>query len=154
MEEGADDDVVGLELLALVVDDLDRAGLVEDDVAALGGLHQAQTAVLDDAGRADADLGGLEPAGGDATDVERTHGQLRAGLADRLRGDDADGVADLGDLVGGRVDAVGLGVDADACSCEVSGDMTLTRSMPDVLDLRGDLLGDEFAGADDAARSA
>ncbi len=38
VEEGADHDVVVLELLALVVEDLDRAGLVEDDVAALGRL--------------------------------------------------------------------------------------------------------------------
>ena len=42
VKEGADNDVVALELLALVVDDLDRAGLVEDDVAALGRLHEAE----------------------------------------------------------------------------------------------------------------
>ena len=68
--------------------------------------------VLDHARGLDADLGGLEAAGGDAADVERAHRQLGARLADRLRGDDADGVADLGDAVRGRVDAVGLGVDA------------------------------------------
>ena len=35
---------------------------------------------------------------GDATLVERTHGQLRAGLADGLRGDDADRLADVDEL--------------------------------------------------------
>jgi hypothetical protein len=42
VQEGADHDVVALELLALVVEDLDRAGLVEDDVSAVGRLHEAQ----------------------------------------------------------------------------------------------------------------
>ena len=39
---------------------------------------------------------------GDAARVERPHRQLRAGLADRLRGDDPDRVADLDDLAGGE----------------------------------------------------
>src|ERR1017187_2269036 len=90
VQEGADDDVVALELLALLVEDQDRAGLVEDDVAALGGLHEPQAAVLDHADGLDADLGRLEPARRDAADVERAHRQLGAGLADRLGGDDAD----------------------------------------------------------------
>ena len=34
-------------------------------------------------------------AAGDAAGVERPHGELRAGLADRLGGDDADRLADL-----------------------------------------------------------
>jgi hypothetical protein len=150
MEEGADNDVVALDLLALVVDDLDRAGLVEDDVPALGGLHQAQRLVLDRAGGLDADLGGLEAAGGDAADVEGAHRQLGAGLADRLRGDDADGVADLGDAVGGRVDAVRLGVDAVlGRRCERRHDLHALDA--DVLDLGRDLLGDELAGAHDVS---
>ena len=37
---------------------------------------------------------------GDTTGVERTHGQLRAGLTDRLGGDDADRLAEVGDLAG------------------------------------------------------
>src|SRR5439155_4913355 len=45
---------------------------------------------LDDARKAVRDVGTS-----DAARVERAHGQLRAGLADRLRGDDANGVADL-----------------------------------------------------------
>src|SRR3954453_1282497 len=39
---------------------------------------------------------------GDTAGVERPHRQLRARLADRLRGDDADRVADLGDLARGH----------------------------------------------------
>ena len=39
---------------------------------------------------------------GHTTRVERPHRQLRARLADRLRGDDADRVADLGHLAGGE----------------------------------------------------
>ena len=41
-----------------------------------------------------------------AADVERAHRQLRAGLADRLRGDDADRQAQLDQLAGRQVAAV------------------------------------------------
>ena len=51
---------------------------------------------------------------GDAAGVEGTHGQLRARLADGLRGDDADGLAGVDRLAGGQVDAVALGADAAA----------------------------------------
>src|SRR4029077_8797857 len=43
---------------------------------------------------------------GDAAGVERPHRQLRARLADRLRGDDPHRVADLAHLAGRREDAV------------------------------------------------
>src|SRR5690606_18207154 len=112
MEEGADHDVVGLDLAILGINDDDRTGLVEHDVGTFGGLHEAEAAILDLAGGAHADLGGLETAGGDAADVERAHGELGARLADGLRGDDADGVAGLGHAVGRGVDAVALAVDA------------------------------------------
>ena len=39
---------------------------------------------------------------GDTTGVERTHGELRARLADGLRGDDADGLAHLDQLAASR----------------------------------------------------
>ena len=41
-----------------------------------------------------------------ATDVERTHGELRAGFADRLGGDDADRFAAFHQPAGGQVAAV------------------------------------------------
>ena len=45
----------------------------------------------------------------DAADVERTHRQLRAGLADRLRGDDADRLADVDHVTASEVAAVARG---------------------------------------------
>ena len=47
--------------------------------------------------------------GGDTTGVEGTHRQLRAGLADGLCGDDADGLADVHGLSGGQRAAVAAG---------------------------------------------
>ena len=65
--------------------------------ATLGDLREAlrlaRLEQLDDARQAVRDV-----RAGDAAGVERPHRQLRAGLADRLRGDDADRVADLGGL--------------------------------------------------------
>ena len=49
---------------------------------------------------------------GDAAGVERPHRQLRARLADRLRGDDADRLADADQLAGGQVAAVAGAADA------------------------------------------
>ena len=48
----------------------------------------------------------------DAADVERTHRELRAGLADRLRGDDADRLADVDHVAAGQVAAVAQRADA------------------------------------------
>ena len=45
-------------------------------------------------------------ARGGAADVEGTHGELRSGLADGLRRDDADGLAHLDHLAGAEVTAV------------------------------------------------
>src|SRR5207247_10701692 len=49
----------------------------------------------------------------DAARVERPHRQLRAGLADRLRGDDPDRVADLAHPAGRQEDAVAAPADAE-----------------------------------------
>ena len=66
-----------------------------DDLAAdlrelRGALRLARLEDLDDARQAVRDV-----RAGDTAGVERPHRQLRARLADRLRGDDADRVADL-----------------------------------------------------------
>ena len=65
----------------------------------LGDLRQAlrlaRLEQLDDTRQTVRDVRAGDPAG-----VERPHRQLGAGLADRLRGDDPDGVADLSDLAG------------------------------------------------------
>ena len=85
---------------------------------------------------------------GDTTGVEGTHRQLRAGLADRLRGDDADGLADVDQLAGGQRAAVALRAGADlALAGEHRADL-------DLLDAGGDELVDDeqaelLAGAGD-----
>ena len=48
----------------------------------------------------------------DAADVERTHRELRARLADRLGGDDADGHAFFDQRAGREVHAVAAAADA------------------------------------------
>ncbi len=78
---------------------------IDTDAVLLGDFRQALRTArleqLDHARQAVRDV-----RAGDAAGVERTHGQLRAGLADRLRGDDADRVADLGERAGGHRAAV------------------------------------------------
>ena len=88
--------LVTLALAAVVVRDQHFAGTRNDDQVALAVGDVAH-------GRGEADR--AVRLGFDArrhrrtrcrtTDVERTHGQLRARLADRLRGDDADRFADV-----------------------------------------------------------
>src|SRR4051812_23878083 len=98
-------------LLAGLVGDDHGAGLVgvlhRDHAADLGDLRQALRLAgleeLHDARQAVRDV-----RAGDAAGVERPHGQLRARLADRLGGDDADRVADHGRLAGGQRAAVAL----------------------------------------------
>src|SRR5690606_27848354 len=107
-----------LALRQLVVDDL-VAAVVRDD----GDLPVPVVVLQADAARSIGDRGlalrdaGLEQllhtrqTGGDVvtghtTLVERAHRQLRTGLTDRLRGDDADGLADVHQLAGGHRAAV------------------------------------------------
>src|SRR4029077_5719209 len=56
-----------------------------------------------------------------AADVERAHRQLRAGLADGLGGEDADRLAELDELAGGKVAAVALRADAAAALAREHG---------------------------------
>ena len=72
---------------------------IETVAVLLGDLRQAlrlaRLEQLDDARQTVRDV-----RAGDAAGVERAHRQLRAGLADRLGGDDADRVADLRERAG------------------------------------------------------
>ncbi len=77
-----------------VVDDLGGATDLGHDGLALGGTSLEQ---LDDPGEAMGDV-----LTGDAAGVEGTHGQLGAGLTDRLGGHDPDRFADLDHLAGGK----------------------------------------------------
>src|SRR5260370_1338441 len=58
---------------------------------------------LDDAVVARFKRGAFGNAGGRSTDMEGTHGELRAGFANRLRGDDSDGFAQFDHAPGGEV---------------------------------------------------
>ena len=80
------------------------------DVADLGlALGDAGLEQLLDARQAGGDV-----QAGDAAGVERPHRQLGARLADRLGGDDPDGLADADQLAGGEVAAVAAAADAVA----------------------------------------
>nr|WP_231948670.1 hypothetical protein [Jiangella alkaliphila] len=68
---------------------------------------------------------------GDTAGVERPHGQLGAGLADGLGGDDADRLADVDELARGQRPAVAHGADAGLA---LAGQDTADA---DVLDARG-----------------
>ena len=72
-----------------------------------GALGRAGLEQLDHAGQAVGDV-----LADDAAGVEGPHGQLGAGLADRLGGDDADRLAELDHLAGGQRLAVAGGADA------------------------------------------
>src|SRR5881296_751483 len=93
-------------------------------------------------------LRGLHHTARRAPDVEGAHRELRAGLADRLRGDDADRLAELGQPPGAQVAAVAH----DAYTpCRVAG-----QCPPDahalesrVLDLLRQLFGDLRVRLDD-----
>ena len=85
-------------LALLVLADAHDARALGHDRRALGraGLEQ-----LDDARQTVGDVLTRDAAG-----VERPHGELRAGLTDRLGGDDADGLALVDELAGGEHRAV------------------------------------------------
>ena len=76
--------------------------------------------------------------------MERAHRELRAGFADGLGGNDTDRVTDLGDAAGGRIDAVGLGVDARGARAGERGH-DFDALDTDVVDLGGSFLSDEVA---------
>src|SRR4029453_13416685 len=76
---------------ALGLLDLPRAGQI-----------RLQRRLIDDLGRSH------------AAEVERAHGELRAGLADRLRGDDADSLAEIDRRAAREIAPVALAADAVA----------------------------------------
>ncbi len=95
-----------LERTVLAADDLDVTVDLADQRLALGDARLEQ---LLDAGQT---LGDVRTTGRDTAGVERPHGELRARLADRLRGDDADRLADLDQASGGQVAPVAHAADA------------------------------------------
>ena len=99
-------------LAALVVDQDDLAVAAHDHRDALAVHDDVAVAHVDDAvdGRLDRAL--LGAALGRAADVERAHGELRARLADRLRRDHADRLADIDRRAARQVAAVALAAHA------------------------------------------
>src|SRR6185312_13006493 len=108
----ADDHGVVFQFAAVLGEQRNAAVFVEDNVVAVFELHHAQVAVFDHAVKLGLDLRDFELRGRRATDVERAHGELRAGFADRLRGDDAGGFAELDEVAGREIAAVAIHADA------------------------------------------
>src|SRR5215813_3648436 len=93
-------------------------------------------------------LGRLDDTAGRAADVERPHRQLRPRLADRLRGDDPDGLAELGQTTRAEVAAVAEHADA---ALGVAGETRANAHALEarVLDLLRELLDDLIVGLHD-----
>ena len=136
---GTDDDVVALEFAALVVVHADRAVLVQNDPAAVERLHGAQIVESNRAVVLRLDDRLLEGLAGRSTDVERTHRQLRAGFADRLRGDDADRFAELDELAGGEIASVAHARRRRGSHSQVSTERIFKLLNADALSIRRDL---------------
>ena len=112
LDRRAVDDRVALLLATLVVHDRDLAVAVDDDevpVLALDGRHVQEPHRARVLRRV---LGLLRDARRRSAVVERPHRELRARLADRLRRDDADGLADLDHLARREHAAVAEAADA------------------------------------------
>src|SRR5437899_12816615 len=88
-------DVITLLLAVLFIDDGDQSGAVHGDGSAATAFVKLHVHELDDAVVARFECGAFGDARGGSADVEGAHGQLRAGLADGLRGDGAHGFAEL-----------------------------------------------------------
>src|SRR6266567_2209985 len=99
-------DVVALLLAALFIHDGDEAGAVHSDGGAPAALDELEVHELDHTVVARFERGALGNASGSSTDVERAHGELRAGFTNGLRGNDADGFAELDHAAGGEVATV------------------------------------------------
>src|SRR5690606_39694290 len=113
-DRGTVGQLVALAVAAVGVEDRQLAGARDDRQVAAGVLHGLEVVELDRAVGLDRHVVDRRRTRGRATDVERTHGQLGAGLADRLRGDDADRFAEVDDVATAQVAAVAVRADAEA----------------------------------------
>src|SRR5216683_2793374 len=142
-EARAVNDVVALLLAVLFIDDSDQSGAVHGDGSAATAFDELHVHKLDDAVVARFERGTLGDARGSSADVEGAHGQLRAGFADGLGGDDADGFAKLNHSAGGEVASVTKGANAAAGFASEHGTNAHaldTRALHLVGKLFGDLL--------------
>src|SRR6266404_725076 len=130
-EARAVNDVVALLFAALLVDDGDQARTVHGDGDTAAALNILEVHELDDAVVARFQCGTLGNARGGSTDVERTHRKLSAGLADGLRGDNADCFAELDHPAGSQVASVAQ------CANTATGFAGEHRANAHALDTRG-----------------
>src|SRR5258708_29561118 len=96
------------------MDEGDEAGTVRGDGGAAATLDVLKVPELDDAMVARLKRGALGNARSGSADVEGAHGEVRAGLADGLRGDDANGFAELDHPARSQVAAVAQRANAAA----------------------------------------
>ena len=106
LEARAIDDMVAFFLAALFVHHRNQAGAVHGRSACRGLRTTFRSMKLHEAVVARFDLRLFGDARRRAADVERAHGELRARLADGLRGDDADRFAHFDHAAGRQVAAV------------------------------------------------
>ena len=128
-ETRAVNDVVAFLFAALLIDDGDEAGTVHGNGGATAPLNMLEVHELDDAVVACFESGALGNARGGSADVERTHGELRAGFADGLRGDHAHGFAEFDHAARGEVAAVAEGANAAAGLAGEHGTVRLRRRL-------------------------
>src|SRR5208283_4300795 len=144
-EASAVNDVVAFLLAALFIDDDDEAGTVHGDASAAAAFHVTKVDEFDDAGVLGFESGTLANAGSRTTDVERTHGELRAGFADGLSGDDADGFAEFDHATSSEVATIAEGANTATGFAGEHGtdaDALDTGSLNGVGQFFGDLLVD------------
>src|SRR5439155_14978118 len=134
-------DFIAQDQLAVASHDDRHALAVDDDVAVLDrelGVEGCFHARL------------LSAALHGAADVEGAHGQLRAGFADRLGGDDADGLAHVDGRAAGKIAPIAGRADAVlGLAGQDRADQDLVNAGPvDLLDLH---LIDQLGGRNDLA---
>ena len=90
----------------------------------------------------------LEGLAGSTTDVEGSHRELGAGFADRLRGDDADGLAELDHAACGQAATVAFDTNAALGFAGESG-ADFELFVPDFFESGGCFLVHDLVGFDD-----
>ena len=115
-------------LATVIVDDRQLARPRHRDATPARIDDRRQLAIFDRAVRHRLEVRGLVELGG-AADVEGPHRQLRARLTDRLRGDDADRLADVDRRAAGEIAPVAGGADAaDALADQRRADLHRLRA--------------------------
>src|SRR3989449_715618 len=148
LQLGAVHDRVALALPPALVGHADLAVTVGGHEVAVAVHDGAEVVELHHARALRLVLGRLDDAAGRAADVERPPRKLGAGLADGLRRDDADGLAQLGQAAGAEVTPVAEHADAAlGVAGEPGADAHALEAR--VLDLLRRLLDDFVVGLDD-----